>query len=306
MAGVSPLFSARLSGKVRMAGILLAFSAVVFWAGNYITARLIVGSLPPLTANFLRWLTALIIILPFCWKDVRHDWPLMRARWRVVVPASLLIVTCMNSCIFLASRTTTSINMTLVATSSPIFMLVFSRLFNKEAITPVRLLGMALAIFGIAWLITGGRFSLLQGIGTNQGDWWMVGCAFSFAGYSVLLQRFPEGRTLLGWMAVVYAIGLVPLIPLVAWEFSANPVLRFGVRELVALLYLGLCASILAFLCWQGAISRIGPARAGTIYYLLPLITALLAAPILGEVITRTHIISAVFILGGVIIASRR
>ncbi len=295
-----------LSGKTFTTGVLMALGAVVLWAGNYIIARLIVGTLPPLTTGFSRWFIAFIFLLPFGWKHLRRDWPILRAHLPLIAAAAFFLATCSSSCLFLAGHTTTSVNMTLVATSSPIFMIVLSRIFNQEGITPSRLLGMLLAVFGIAWLITGGHVAMVQGLGAKPGDWWMLGCAFTFAWYSVLVQKFPRNLNPWSSLLAIYGIGFISLIPFVVWELARQPVVHFGVREWVSVFYLGLGTALLAFILWQEAIRRIGPARTGIIYYLLPLVTALFAVPMLGERITSTHLISAAFILAGVIIAGRR
>jgi len=279
---------------------------VLIWAGNYIVARMVAGSLPPVTTNFLRWSIALCALLPFGWKYLKRDWPLIRANLPVMAAAAFFTVTCLNSFVFIAGKTTTSVNMTLIMAASPIFIIVLSRVINAEAITLMRILGMALAVFGVAWLITGGRLAMVKGLGSSLGDWWMLAAAFVFASYSVLVRKFPKGLSLFSSLLVLYIAGLVLLVPAWIWELSRDPVISFGRQELLLLLYLGLGPSLSGNAAWQAAVLRIGPARAGSIYYLIPLITAFMAVPLLDERITATHMVSAAFILGGVIIASRR
>ena len=53
------------------------------WASNAIVGRLAVGAMPPITLNFLRWVVALLVFLPFVIGRVRRDWPLAKKHWRL-------------------------------------------------------------------------------------------------------------------------------------------------------------------------------------------------------------------------------
>ena len=69
-----------------------------------------------------------------------------------------------------------------------------------------------------------------------------------------------------------------------------------------SILYIGVFASMAAFLLWNKAIEKIGPARAGVIYYTLPLFGLLFAYFILDEKIKSYHIFSLIFIITGILL----
>ena len=56
------------SSHKTFATIFLLMLPPLFWAGNAIVGRLMVGVIPPLTLNFLRWAIALLLLLPFCYR----------------------------------------------------------------------------------------------------------------------------------------------------------------------------------------------------------------------------------------------
>ena len=60
--------------------LLLSITALC-WAGNAIVGRLAAGHIPPVTLSFLRWSLAFLIILPFAWKHLKHDWAAIRELW---------------------------------------------------------------------------------------------------------------------------------------------------------------------------------------------------------------------------------
>src|ERR1700689_5371746 len=57
--------------------LLLSLTSL-FWAGNTILGRFIVGHVPPMTLAFIRWSGAFLILLPFAVRHLIHDWPLIR------------------------------------------------------------------------------------------------------------------------------------------------------------------------------------------------------------------------------------
>ena len=49
----------------------------LFWAGNVVLSRGLADQIPPLSMAFLRWITALLFLAPFTWRQLRRDWPLL-------------------------------------------------------------------------------------------------------------------------------------------------------------------------------------------------------------------------------------
>ena len=77
---------------------------------------------PPITLNFLRWALAFLLLLPLAGWVLRPDSPLW-PHWRRFAVLGLLGVGCYNALQYLALKTSTPLNVTLVAASSPVWML---------------------------------------------------------------------------------------------------------------------------------------------------------------------------------------
>ena len=71
-----------------------------------------------------------------------------------------------------------------------------------------------------------------------------------------------------------------------------------------SLLYISLGASVLGFTFWNMAIDRIGPVRAGVLYYSVPLFSSVEAAFLLGESVTPPQICGGALIIGGILFSS--
>ncbi len=72
-----------------------------------------------------------------------------------------------------------------------------------------------------------------------------------------------------------------------------------------AILYVGIFASLAAFLLWNRAIVTIGPSKAGMVYYTLPLFSGALGVVFLNETLGFSHLISLILIIGGIVITNR-
>ncbi len=272
-------------------GVLLALAATVIWSGNFIVARALADSMPPVSVSFARWLVATCALLPFGIGPLRREWPVVRAH------LAYFLVT--------GGRTTAALNMALIATSSPIFIILFSRMFLGEAVTARRLAGLATAVCGIVVLVTRGDLARLASLTFTSGDLWMVAASMLFAGYSVLVRKRPAGVGQTTFLMATFIPGLLCIVPMLMWELSTGAVPVFTPQAVTGVLYVGLGASLVAFRCWNLAIASIGPSRSALIYYSLPAFSGLEALLLLGEPVTPAHFVSGALILGGILVATR-
>jgi drug/metabolite transporter (DMT)-like permease len=74
----------------------------------------------------------------------------------------------------------------------------------------------------------------------------------------------------------------------------------------LAILYVGILASLVAFFMWSKAVETLGPSKAGMLYYTLPLFSGLWSFLFLGEMIGYMHLISILLIIPGILIANSK
>ncbi|EGJ51901.1 DMT family transporter [Desulfocurvibacter africanus] len=287
-------------------GFLCALGATIIWSGNFIVARGLFDSVQPATLAFLRWGTAFAALLPLAAIPAWRERRVIRRHFIFLLITALLGVTLFNTLIYLAARSTSALNLALISTTSPMFMLLLARMFLGEAVTPARLAGMAAAVCGVALLVTRGELSRLASLQFAAGDLLMLSAAVLFAAYSILVRRKPRELGQASFLLSTFGLGVLCLAPWAAWE-----VLRSGLPSpephiIGAVLYIGLGASLAAFFLWNKAVAAIGPSRAGIIYYSLPAFSGLEAFLLLGEPVGWAHLASGLLILGGILVATRR
>ncbi len=288
------------------AGFLYALGATIIWSGNFIVARGLFDTVQPATLAFLRWGTAFAALLPLAAVPAWRERQAIRRHVVFLLITALLGVTLFNTLIYLAARSTSALNLALISTTSPMFMLLLARIFLGEAITPVRLVGMATAICGVILLVTRGDLSRLASLQFAAGDLWMLSAAMLFAAYSILVRRKPRELGQASFLLSTFGLGVLCLAPWAAWEVAQTGLPAPAPRLVGAVLYIGIGASLAAFFLWNKAVAAIGPSRAGIIYYSLPVFSGLEAFLLLGEPVGWTHLASGLLILGGILVATRR
>ena len=287
-------------------GYAAALAATVIWSGNFVVARAVADMIPPWQCNFWRWAVALAALLPFAWKRLAADLPRIREHLRYLTLQGVLGVTLMNTLIYKAGQTTESLNMALLVPTAPVVILLLSRILYGEAISPRRMLGVLLVLAGVTILVSRGDWERLATLSLNAGDFWALGGAFCFGLYSLFMRRRPEGISPLGFNVAVFALGLLCSLPFTLAEAVLLPLPRASAPVVVSVLYTGVGCSFLSFWFWTLAIDRIGPVRAGIVYYSLPVFAAAASALILGESIVGAQIVGGTLVVGGIVAATLR
>lgn len=282
----------------------------LLWAGNAVVGRMVNGLVPPITLNFLRWALAFALLLPLAAWVLRPASPLW-PRWRRYALLGLLGVGCYNALQYLALKTSTPLNVTLVASSTPAFMLGLGALFYGQRITRRQLAGAALSIAGVLLVLTRGDLGQLAQVRFVPGDLYVLVATAAWAWYSWLLTRPddpPEIRR--DWAGFLMA----QLVPGLAWsalfaagEWTLAPqTITWGWPLAAALVYVAVGPAILAYRCWGLGVQRVGPTIAGFFSNLTPLFAALFSAAFLGELPHLYHAAAFGLIVGGIVISSRR
>lgn len=282
----------------------------LLWAGNAVVGRMVTNLVPPVTLNLLRWVLAFVLLLPLAAWVLRPGSPLWR-HWRRFALLGLLGVGCYNALQYLALKTSTPINVTLVASSTPVFMLGMGALFFGQRIHGRQAAGALLSVCGVLLVLARGDLALLAQVRFVPGDLYVLLATAAWAWYSWLLTRRddpPEIRR--DWAAFLMA----QIVPGLAWSaaFSAgewaagDQAIHWGWPLAAALLYVAVGPAILAYRCWGAGVQRVGPSVAGFFSNLTPLFAALLSVLFLGELPRLYHAIAFVLIVGGIVVSSRR
>ena len=226
----------------------------LLWAGNAVVGRLVNEMVPPVTLNFLRWALAFVLLLPLA------GWVLKRgsglwSHWRRFAILGLLGVGCYNALQYLALKTSTPLNVTLVAASSPVWMLGIGALFFGQRVSQRQLAGAVLSIAGVLVVLSRGDWQLLTQVRLVPGDLYVLLATAAWAFYSWLLIRPGDPPEIRGnWAAflmaqIVFGLGWSALFAGGEWA-TGNTHIAWGWPLAAALAYVAIGPAILAYRCW--------------------------------------------------------
>lgn len=282
----------------------------LLWAGNAVVGRMVHDMVPPLTLNFLRWLVAFAILLPLAWRVLQRGsglWP----HWRRYALLGLLGVGLYNALQYLALQTSMPINVTLVGSSMPVWMLAVGSLCFGARVNPRQLAGAVLSMAGVLVVLSRGQWSELLALRMVPGDLFMLLATIAWAFYSWLLVTTREPAQLRGdWAAflmaqLVFGLGWSGLLAGGEWA-SGRTAIDWGWPLLAALAFIAVGPAVVAYRFWGVGVQRAGPTVAGFFANLTPLFAALLSAAFLGQAPHGYHAAAFVLIVGGILVSARR
>jgi drug/metabolite transporter (DMT)-like permease len=289
----------------------------VLWAGNAIVGRMVASQIPPMTLNFFRWAIALAIILPF----VGRLWALKNeangAVWRLIL-LGLTGMGCYNSFQYLALQTSTAMNVTLVASSMPVWVLVIGRVVFKQRVAARSWAGAALSLLGVAVVLLQGDLTRFTQLKLVPGDAWMILATWAWATYSWLLSRPTPAQSALqhDWLAYLMAqvmFGVVWSGAFSAAEWTlpmvtgaASPEILWSAGLGLALAYVAIGPALLAYRFWGAGIALAGASTAGFFANLTPLFAATFSTLFLGEAPRGYHAVAFGLIILGIVVSSAK
>lgn len=295
-----------MPNQKRSYAYMLLILAPLFWAGNFIMGRIMHGHMPPFTLAFYRWLFVIILLLPMNYVKLKQYKTEIKNRFISLLMLSLLSIVIYTSFVYLGLHFTTVVSGSLINATIPALIVLSSYFLIGESLTARKLIGIALSLLGIAFIITKGNLATLLHLHYNGGDFIIFIAAVSWALFSVLFKKLIETIPPFLFLLITAIIGDLILLPCFLVEHHLGFVMQYNWMTFTSILYAALFASVLAFTFWNIGIREIGPSTAGYFLNLLPVFGSILAIIFLGEKVHPYHIVGCSFVFAGIYFATKR
>lgn len=275
--------------------------AASIWGGMFVMVRVATPVIPPVPLVWLRYLTAVFAIFAFgVWRGV--SWRVAPKDWRLVFFIGLMGQT-ISIVTQEAGTMMTSAQMgSIITAATPAFMVVFARLLLHEALTPGRILSVALATAGVLAIVAGpGEVE----IGSFWGSLSLIVAALTWALMSILLKKLPEYPPVtVTFYGVLVALTLLAP-PSLVWLSSADWMALLTGPILSAVLYLGIVSTFGGFCLWNMGLREMDATVSGLFFFFQPVVGTLLGWLFLGEAVTMWFFLGSALIAAGVLLAMR-
>lgn len=291
--------------RLRAYAFSLLALANLFWAGNWVIGRALRDAIEPVALNFARWVIAALVLAPFALPGLASKAGAIRRNAGLLALLALTGVALFQSLVYFGLRTTTTVNAVLLNSSGPLFMLLCSWFIERERAGRRQVAGMLISLAGILVILSRGEWANLLRLEVHAGDVLILLAMPVWGVYSVLLKRRPPELDGVTFLFVISVAGVLLLAPVAAWEAWRTPPRWPAAAEAAGVLYVGLAASVGAFICWNRGVAIVGANAAGFTLHLLPAFGTVLAMVFLDESFQAFHAVGIATILAGVVIASR-
>ena len=255
--------------------------------------------------TFWRWAVALVVLLPFTYSYLRDNVWLVIRSWKTLVLLGLLATVLQHIPYYLGLRYTTATNGALLNATAPIFIILLASLVG-ERLSARALVGIAISLCGVLIVISGGHLETLLAVSPNPGDVWVLIGTMSWAGYTVGLRWWPPELKRIPALTVISLVGVCGAAPIYALEVLRGESPTLNTATIGGIAYIGLFATVVGYIFWNGAVEKVGPTRAGPFMYLMLVFTPLLSNLFLGEQLHAYHLVGGGLIILGIILSSGR
>lgn len=293
------------SSKNKLAVALLFISPLCF-ASNPVVGRAMMGIFPPVSMAVARWFFVALFLMAALWPQVRAHYRQILAEWKSLAFLGGLGMGLCGAPIYISATLTPITNIGLIYAVCPLVILLLGIGFFKIRMRVLPLIGVLAGLVGVVLILTKGDMGILASLSFNSGDLLVLQAMLAFAVYSLGLKHIPSKLPPILRFGAMALAGALWHLPFLVYEvLVAEKVLVVSSQIVGVVLILVFVSSLGAYLSYGYIVQRLGAAQAGTILYIQPIYSTLLAVWLFSETIASYHLIGIALILPGLWLANR-
>jgi drug/metabolite transporter (DMT)-like permease len=285
---------------------LLLLLAPLFWGGNVVAAKMVVGEIDPFLLLAARCVGATLFILPFSWRFLAADWPVIRQNWLMLMGYGALGYALFNVLLYVGLTTTTGVNSSVEQAALPMMIMGANFIVFRVRARLWQVVGVLVAITGVILTATHGDLTRLFTLDVNIGDGFVILACLVYTAYTLAL-RFRPKMHIMSFMAVAFfgaaCFGLLMLQLIGPGIASFATIPSMSPTVWIVIIYVMVFPSMFSQVFYARGVELVGANRAAPSHNLIPVYGTIGSVIILGESLELYHFISAGLIIGGIILA---
>ncbi|RIW38311.1 EamA/RhaT family transporter [Bacillus salacetis] len=284
--------------SAKAAAALYASMAVFFWGVSFVSAKVVLVKLDPLTLIVFRFGigAAFLLLIVLLTGE--------RLRFSIKYFPHLFILAILGTFCHQLLQTTSLIFIDASSAGwlisiTPVFTVILSMLFLHEKINFRKAVGIIIAIAGVFMVTSAGTENRLE-LGMNFGFFLMLMSTLNWAVYTVLLKslRIPLPPTVLTFYITL--IGFIVSTPFLIRNNGLGGIPALSANEWGHLIFLGVFVSGTGYWFWAKSLEVLQASQAGVLIYLEPIVTFAAAIVILHEKAMLMSVAGGLIIIAGV------
>ena len=275
---------------------LAALLIVLAWGVSFVSTKVLLDNgLRPAEIYIYRFLLAYLLVLCVCHKRMFSN----------SLRDELLFATCGlcgGSIYFIAENTaleyTLVSNVSLITAISPLLTtFLIGMIYKSERPSKGIYIGSIVALMGVACVIFNSSFVVKM---NPIGDLLSFAAALSWAVYSLVLRKLNALYSIMLISRKTFFYGVLTALPYMLTEAQiTSPTVLLQADVWPHMLFLGVFASMIAYVIWAQSVKHLGAITASNYIYLQPIVTLIASVIILSETITIVGYLGCALILGG-------
>lgn len=276
--------------------------ANIIWGAAFPIFKWSLQNVHPFTLAFLRFYVAILILFPIAHNHLH----VKKEDILKVILYGFFGISVNIGALFIGLTMTKSINAPIIAAADPIFLLAISFFFFHEKLKKRLLFGTLMSFIGVLYIV-------LQPIAIEGFDGQLAGNLFLLAGtlgtvlHTTVLKTIKNEYhtyTLTFWS---FMVGMICFLPGFAQETLTYGFLPdLNIQGIVGIIFGAVLSSTVAYLAFDYAVRNIQTSEVGIFIYISPIVTILIAIPLLGEVLTLPFIIGTAIVFAGIFLSEGR
>ncbi len=285
--------------------ILLLFIQPIFMASNLVVARGGIEYVPPISLAFWRWAIVFLLLLPFTFLSLKKNYKIIKNEYKKLFFLGAMGCGVCGAFPFLAGKTTTVVNMGIIYTSSPIFIILISGIFFSEKINLMKIIGLISCLIGVFTIIIKGDINLLINLNFTIGDLWMLAAAIGWALYSIYLFYWKTNLPIFQRFTLIAFFGVVSLFPFYITEEIIFQRTSFNSDFFLWVIFAAISPGIIAFILYTHTQQTLGASLTGFTLYIFTIYAAIYGLIFFDEKLESYHFVGTLLVFLGVYLAKK-
>lgn len=281
--------------RLDLPAVLIGIGFALMWSSAFSVVKIALDDAPPFLILMLRFFVSGLVAILIAWA-LGQRLPSQRGQWSAIV----LLGLCQNSLYlglnFKAMTLVPAGLAAILASSVPLIVALFCRLFLKERLGWVGYASLAFGFAGVL-MVMGGR------VASGESGFGIVLCligAVAMASATLIVRSTDLGSGLLMIVGLQMLVGSISLAPVVILLEDLASV-RLSVSLAFAFAYITIVPGIAATLVWFYLVRRIGATHAAAFHFLNPAFGVIIANLLLGELISIRDVVGVLVIMASIL-----
>ncbi|MCL6611643.1 MAG: DMT family transporter [Peptococcaceae bacterium] len=285
--------------KSNLLPLLAITLAAVIWGLSFLSIKVSVAVIPPMTLALLRFLTASLVLVAML-KILEPGAKMRKKDVPSLAAAGLMGITVYFFFENNGVKLTTASAASIIVATIPVMSILADYIFFRAPLSPGKIFCVALSVLGV-YLVVEAGVKMPGGRNNLAGNLLMIGAAVSWVVYSIVTRPLGKKYSQLAIVTYQTLFGTFSLIPLALLERSGWQSVSGTV--MLNVFYLGLFCSALGYYLYVYAMKKLGMGTVSLFINLVPVVTVVSSHFILGEMVSPVQMAGGALVVASVYLA---